>query len=190
MDQITSTSDKLTKKNIINRINDVPGGVSLAMSTLVAGNVVQEGTPLSAPASGVRSICKQAKILAGSTTTAFKVETGTHNFKVGDFIGRITGGLAYAITGVTVGASEDTIEVGTALESATVGEFIYEMAAESSTTTSALKNEADVILKEAFQVPTATQVIYMADAFVRADVHAGVIGPLYLASLDVKEIKY
>jgi hypothetical protein len=207
MRQITVSSEKLTKKNIINRISDVPGGVSLVLSTLIVGNAVLEGTPLSAPSSGKRSVCKQAQLLTGSTTTVFRVKAGTHHFKVGDFAMRIAGGLAYAVTAVapnvgdvnaaditagyaSTGDLYDTITVGTALESATVGGWIYQAAAESATTTSALLLAADVILKEAFVVPSESQVIWIADAFVRADVVQGCLGSLYLATLEVREVKY
>lgn len=190
MIQIVKTSEKLTKKNIINRISDIPGGVSLTLADLVVGSVVLEGTPLSAPSSGKRTVCKQAIILAGSTTTAIKVEELTHNFKVGDFIGTKVGGKAYAITGITNSAGVDTLAVGTAIDTPVAGGFIYEMAAEAATNTSALKNAADVILKTAFQVPASTQVIWIADAYVRADVLEGCIGSEYLATLDVNEIKY
>jgi hypothetical protein len=208
MQQITKTAEKLTKKNIINRISDVPGGVSLVLSTLVPGNAVLEGTPLSAPSSGIRSVCKQAQILTGSSTTVFRVKAGMHNFKVGDFIMRIAGGLAYAVTAVAtnVGAVNaaditakyantgdlyDTITIGTAVESATVGGYIYQAAAQSASTTSALLLAADTIIKEAFVVPAAaSQVIWMADAYIRADVVEGCIGSLYLATLDVNEVKY
>lgn len=306
MDQITKASDKLTKKYIINRISDIPGGVSVVLSTLVAGSTVLEGTPLTAPSSGLRTICKQAIILAGSTTTIFRVETKTHNFKTGDFVMQGAGGVAYACTvaiavGTASGITYDTITVGTALESAVAGTVIYEAAAASTglddtlniayandtasgltddatsdaiigavpdatiatvagtvgaagagdvtvtvssdlfddvvlsvavanddtatiaagkfrqamqanailmnnfeisgegvqvilarkvaATGAVLENAADVIIKEAFTVPSNAKVIFIADAFIRADVVENAIGALYLASLDVNEIK-
>lgn len=197
MEQITTSSDKLTKKNIINRISDIPGGVSLAIATLVAGNVVQEATPLTAPAAGIRSICKQAKLLTGSTTTVMRVESKLNPFKTGDIVFQVVGGAAYAGTVATeVGTVDniiyDTITVGTALESAAVGTFIYQssIAAGEGADTGALENTADTIIKEAFTVPSTTPVVFSGDAYMRADVAEGVIGPLYLATLDVNEIKY
>lgn len=190
MIQITKTSDVLVKKNIINRITDIPGGVSILLSTLVAGSYVLEGTPLSAPSSGKRTVCKQAVILTGSSTTAIKVAELTHNFKVGDFIGTKTAGKAYAITSITNASGVDTLNVGTAIDTPSTGGFIYEMAAEAASNTSALKNVADVILKEAFQVPATTQVIFIADAYLRADVVENCIGSEYLATMDIKVVKY
>lgn len=194
MQQITTSSDKLTKKNIVNRqqAHMIPGGISVDLSTLSAGVVVPEGTPFSAPASGLRKVCKQALILAGSTTTVFKIGTDSNPFAVGEFAGRQTGGLAYAITDITDNGDGTTdITVGTALESATAGGFLYEMDAESSTTTSALENEPDCILAHAFQVPTTAQVIFKADGIVDGEVLEGAVGSEYLDLLKkVVEIKY
>ena len=189
MQQITKTSDKLTSKVIVNRISDVPGGVSLNLSTLVAGSVVMEGTPLTAPTDGKRTVCKQAKALADTTVDAVKVTEKEHNFKVGDIIGTKLSGKAYAIDSIDNANGIDTLNVGTSIDLAAEGDFIYEMNEETADS-SALKNTADVILKEAFEVPSATQVIWIKDAFVRADVKEKYIGSLYLATLDVNEIKY
>ena len=71
MQQIRSSADVSTKKNIIDRIGYVPGGVSLVISTLIAGNCIPEATPLSAPSSGKRTICKQAKLESASNTTTY-----------------------------------------------------------------------------------------------------------------------
>ena len=190
MRQITSASEKITKKNIINRISDIPGGISILLATLVVGRVVQEATPLTAPASGKRTVCKQAKILAGSTTTAIKVEELTHHFKVGEFIGTKLLGKAYAITSIDNAAGVDTLNVGTAIDTPTTGDFIYEMAAEAASNTSALENTPEVIVKSPFEVPSLAQVIWMGDALMRADVAEASIGSVYRATLDVNEIKY
>jgi hypothetical protein len=197
MKQITKSSTALSRKNIINRIADVPGGISLTVADLTAGKIVIEGCPLTAPSSGKRTVCKQAVLLTGSTTTVFRVESSTNQFKTGDIIFQQVGGAAYAGTVVTEvgtvgGVLYDTITVGTALESATVGTFIYQssVSAGEGADTGALENAADVIIKEALEVPSDTQVILIKDAYQRADVVENCIGPLYLASLDVNEIKY
>jgi hypothetical protein len=191
MKQIISASEKLTKKNIINRISDVPGGVSLLLSTLVVGSIVAEGTPLSVPVDGKRTVCKQAIILAGSSTTAVKVEAGTHHFKVGDFIGTKSNGKAYAITSITTASGVDTLNVGTAIDAVVTGAFIYQMAGVAALNTSVLLNAANVILKEGFEVPSESQVLFIADAFVKADIHNNVIGSEYLATLKgVDVIQY
>lgn len=191
MRQIQSNSDKITKKNVLNRVSDVQGGVSLNLSNLVAGQIVEEGTPLTAPTAGKRTVCKQAKLLTGSTTTVLVVDSASHNFAVGDIVMQQVGGVGATITDVTDnGDGTASITVDTALESATAGVFIYESSA-AGATAGALANTADVILKDGFEVPANQQVIYIRDAYVRADVHADVIGPLYLADIPgVIEIKY
>lgn len=194
MQQITSSSDRLTKKNIQNRqlAQMIPGGVSMDLSTLAAGVVVHEGNPLSAPSSGLRKVCKQAKILTGSTTTVFVVDTNSNPFAVGEYLGRQTGGLAYAITDITDNGDGTTdITVGTALEDATVGGFLYEMAAESSGTSSALKNTPDCILAYAFEAPSVSQVIFKQDGILIGTVIEGTIGSEYLDLLKgIVESKY
>ncbi len=191
MQQILKTSDLIAKKNIINRISGVPGGVSLAVTNLVAGSVIPEGIPISAPSSGVRTICKQAQLLTGSTTTALVVATQANQFKVGDGIMQAVDGASYDVDTVEdEGDGTTTVTVGTALESATVGTWIYESSGAEGARTGALENAPDVILKAAFVVPSTTQVILIKDALVRADVHENVIGPLNLATLDVNVIKY
>lgn len=191
MQQIVVTSDKVTKKNIINRVSDVPGGVSLTLADLVIGQVVQEAVPLSAPSSGKRTVCKQAVLLTGSTVTVFVVDSQLHNFKVDEYLMQAVGGAAYAITDITDnGDGTSDITVGTALESGTAGVFIYQSSA-TGATAGALSNAANVIMKDGFEVPSVAQVIWMRDAQVRADVYAGVIGPLYLATLPgIIEIQY
>ena len=191
MQQITKASELLVKKNVINRVTDVPGGCSIAVSNLVAGSYVEEGTPLTAPATGVRIVCKQAKVLANPTATVVQVAEKSHNFKVGDFIGTKLLGKAYAITTITNASGIDTLTVGTAIDTPTIGDFIYEMEAESASNTSALKNTPEVIVKSPFEVPSTTTLILQKDALVRADIHAGVVGSVYLATLPgVIEITY
>lgn len=194
MQQITSSSDKSTKKNIQNRqlAQMIPGGVSMDLSTLAAGVVVPEGNPLSAPSSGLRKVCKQAKILSGSTTTVFKVDTDSNPFAVGEYLGVQTGGLAYAITDITVnGDGTSDVTVGTALEAATAGTFLYEMDAESATNTSALENTPDCVLAYAFQVPSVAQVIFKQDGILIGTVIEGAIGGEYLDLLKgIVESKY
>ena len=199
MQQIQTSSSVQTPKNIKHRISDVQGGVSLTVADLVAGNIVEEATPLTAPASGKRTVCKQAKLLSGSTTTVMRVKSGTHHFKTGDIIFQVVGGAAYACTvalevGEVGGVTYDTITVGTALESGAEGTWIYQssVSAGEGAATGALENTADAILAVAFEAPTAANTVYyLTRALLRADVVQDCIGTLYLASLKgVIEIKY
>jgi hypothetical protein len=184
MKEVVITQDVSTPINIINieRGRDIPGGCSVVQSTLITGNIIPQGTPLSAPASGVRSVCKQGKTLAGSSTTVKKVATGEHNFKQGDFLCTKEGGLAYAISSITSSNGVDDITVGTAIEATTTGDFVYEAAAQSTGTTSAFKNIPVAVLGAAFKVDT-TMLIQALPAYVACSVKSGVIGPLYLAYL-------
>lgn len=192
MEAVTVTSDVSVKINIINieKARDIPAGASVQLSDLINGNIIEQATPLSAPTSGVRLVCKQAVILAGSTTTAIKVTTGEHNFTVGEFIGTKTLGKAYAIDSITTASGVDTIAVGTAIDTPTTGEFIYEMAAEAASNTSALKNTPVCISGKAFKVDQ-TKVMEAIPAYVSASVVADVIGSENLSLLkNIDEISY
>jgi len=192
MKEISVTKDVNVKINIINieRSRDIPGGASIKLSTLVNGGVVQQGTPLSAPTAGIRSVCKQAVIKTGSTTTAVKVPTGEHHFKVGDFIGVKEAGKAYAITGITTDGTLDTLTVGTAIDAVTVGAFIYEMAAEAASNTSAFKNVPVCVAATAFTVDQS-KVLEAIPAIVACSIRSGVIGSAYLAVLkNIDEVSY
>ena len=152
MEQIKVDQTVDAKKLVINRISYVPGGGSLALANLIVGNTIPEGTPLTAPSSGLRTVCKQAQVLASSTTTVKKVTTGEHNFKVGDFLTSGAGTPSYAITSITTTSGVDDITVGTAIGATAVDTFIYE-AVDEQPATSVLENTPDVILQDAFIVP-------------------------------------
>ncbi len=183
MQQITTEQTINARKLVINRVSFTPAGVSLALATLVSGIVVPEATPLTAPVSGLRTVCKQGQILTGSTTTVIKIATGEHHFKVGDFITSGAGTPSYAILSITSAAGVDDITVGTALADATTGNFIYE-AEDEQAVTSVLENTPDTILQDAFIVPAAgTTVLKLGVALIRADVLEDAIAPEYLALL-------
>jgi len=194
MQQISTSTDAKARKNVIHRISDIPGGIAIDLSTLVVGSIVPEASPLSAPSSGIRKLCKQAIILATSTTTAIKVESGTHHFKVDDIVTLAVGGKAYAITAIATASGVDTLTIGTAIDTPTEGAFIYEssVSAGEGADTGALENTADCILKEAFVAPTPANVVVQPDdGLLHAVVVEGSIAPLYLAQLKgVVEAKY
>lgn len=190
MQQITTSQDTMTKLNIVNRVADIPGGVSLVMSTLTAGVVIPEGTPITAPATGIRTICKAAKLVASSNTTTFPVATATNPFKVGNFLCTKTGGKAYAISDISTTDGVDTITVGTAIDAQSDG-WVYEAAAEAASNTSAFKNTPDSILGAPLEVPTNTQVIVMSSALVIALVLEDTVAPAYLTLLKgINVVKY
>lgn len=192
MQNITTNQTIDARKLVINRVSYIPAGVSLALANLVSGIVVPEATPLTAPSGGVRTVCKQAQVLASSTTTVKKVNTGEHHFKVGDFLTSGAGTPSYAITTITSAAGVDDITVGTAIGATAEGTFIYE-AVDEQPTTSVLENTpGDCILQDAFVVPAAgTMVLQLGVGLVRADVLEDAIAPEYLALLPhVAVIKY
>lgn len=192
MEAIVQTSDVSVAINILNieRARDIPAGASIELASLIDGNVIQQATPLAAPATGVRKVCKQAICLTGSTTTVKNVTTGTHNFKVGDILCNVEGGVAYAITGIVTTSGVDAITVGTSIGANAAGSFIYEAAATSASTTSAFKNKPVCIAGKAFKVDQS-KVVEAIPAYVGASVVSGVIAPLYLAYMkNIDAIAY
>ena len=133
--------DNKIPKVFMHKVADIRGGVSVVVSEL-GGDFLREGSVLSAPIEGKCHVIKYAVLTAeaADNATEIKVEKG-HNFKVGDFIMAAEGGKAYPITKIVdTEKTADTITVGTTLGvKISKGGFIIEAAAESSTTTSALK---------------------------------------------------
>ena len=135
--------DTRTPRVFMHKVADIRGGVSVKVSEL-GGDYLPEGAVLSAPDAG--GICHVVKIAVVAATveesgTTIKVKK-LHNFKVGDYVMAGEGGVAYAITAIdTAGSKEyDTLTVGTTLGALSQGDFLMEAAAESASTTSALKH--------------------------------------------------
>jgi hypothetical protein len=126
MQQISTSSDVKGRKNVLHRIADVPGGISMELASLVAGLIVNEGSPLAAPSSGLRKLCKAAKVLTGTTTSALKVANGAHHFKVGDFVCTKIGGLASAIATITTSNGVDILNLVGTIEALSAGDWIYQ----------------------------------------------------------------
>lgn len=135
--------DTRTPRVFMHKVADIRGGVSVKVSEL-GGDWLPEGAVLSAPdAGGICHVVKIAVVAAvvEESGTAIKVKK-LHNFKVGDYVMAGEGGVAYAITAIDTAGSKDydTLTVGTTLGALSQGDFLMEAAAESSTTTSALKH--------------------------------------------------
>lgn len=135
--------DTRTPRVFMHKVADIRGGVSVKVSEL-GGDYLPEGAVLSAPDAG--GICHVVKIavvadVVEESGTAIKVKK-LHNFKVGDYVMAGEGGVAYAITAIDTAGSKDydTLTVGTTLGALSQGDFLMEAAAESATTTSALKH--------------------------------------------------
>lgn len=133
--------DVPTKKVILHRVADIPGGVGVKTADL-GGDYLLEGTPLGAAQDGICNVVKYAKVVTAVATdaTAIEVEKG-HHFKVGNFVASGEKTKAYTITAIDkTNASKDVITVGTTLGVAiAVGGFIVEAEAEAATNTSKLK---------------------------------------------------
>lgn len=135
--------DTRTPRVFMHKVADIRGGVSVKVSEL-GGDWLPEGAVLSAPdAGGICHVVKIAVVAAvvEESGTAIKVRK-LHNFKVGDYVMAGEGGVAYAITAIDTAGSKDydTLTVGTTLGALSQGDFLMEAAAESSSTTSALKH--------------------------------------------------
>lgn len=135
--------DTRTPRVFMHKVADIRGGVSVKVSEL-GGDWLPEGAVLSAPdAGGICHVVKIAVVAAvvEESGTAIKVKK-LHNFKVGDYVMAGEGGVAYAITAIDTAGSKDydTLTVGTTLGALSQGDFLMEAAAESATTTSALKH--------------------------------------------------
>lgn len=135
--------DTRTPRVFMHKVADIRGGVSVKVSEL-GGDWLPEGAVLSAPdAGGICHVVKIAVVAAvvEESGTAIKVRK-LHNFKVGDYVMAGEGGVAYAITAIDTAGSKDydTLTVGKTLGALSQGDFLMEAAAESSTTTSALKH--------------------------------------------------
>lgn len=183
---VKKSSDSLTPTVWINgkgKIADIPMGVSVSVTALVAGSVLLDGSVLNAASSGVRTVAKYAKCLTGTTTTSVKVATLGNQFKVGDIVTCKLLGKAYAITAISSSAGVDTMTIGTAIDAPlSNGGFIYEAAAEAASNTSALKDTApEAITGTNMLVDSASNLT--VDAWVIATVKAGMIGPLLLDAL-------
>lgn len=165
------------------KIADIPNGVTVVVADLVNGSVLPDCTAIGADSSGKRSVCKSAKVLAGSTATAIKVDATTNQFKVGDKI--FYGALNtehYAITEVATASGVTTLTVGTAIDTPSEGGFIYENAdVADGATGSALKVSPVAITGTNMLVDTSDNM--HVDAWVQAAVKKDTIGSVILAAL-------
>lgn len=161
---------KINRKNenrviraFTHKLADIPGGVTVSAADLTQSALL-EGTPIGMGSNGLYHVVKCAKLTAdaANNATAYTVLKG-HNLKVGAFVALKEGGKAYAITAIATNASDSTsddITVGTTLGlAATAGGFLYEAAAESATTTSALKYAPIALVGESYDVDGSNLVV-------------------------------
>ena len=100
--KIDRKQDKRVVHACTHMLADIPNGVTVCSSELVAGGILQEGTALGGKdAAGLYHVVKTARLTEDATanTKAYKVAKG-HHFKVGDFIMLKVGAKAYKITSI------------------------------------------------------------------------------------------
>lgn len=134
--KIDRKQDKRVVHACTHMLADIPNGVTVCSSELVAGGILQEGTALGGKGNtGLYHVVKTARLTEAATaaTNAYKVAKG-HHFKVGDFIMLKVGAKAYKITSIDTSETlYDTINVGTTLgEPAPAGAALVLAAAESA----------------------------------------------------------
>lgn len=118
-----------------NVIETLTGGFSVyttgftADAELPAGSMlyVNEATRVATPI----KTAVVASTYAGSGT-GIVVEQG-HHFAAGNFIAKTVGAKAYEITAIVAGASSDTIQIKTAIDSAATGAVLFQSSATGST---------------------------------------------------------
>ncbi|MHA4844419.1 hypothetical protein ACX0G7_09655 [Flavitalea antarctica] len=112
----------------------VQGGLGLD-TTGITGftHYLPAGTPvIFDEATRLAKVLKTAEVTeaAGGAAVAYKVKKN-HCFKVGDYLARVVGGAAYAITAIdtTTSTLYDTLTVGTTLGAAAVGAGLFQSSA-------------------------------------------------------------
>lgn len=162
------------------KLEDIPGGVTVASSDLVQ-KVVKAGTPIGKDGNGLYHVVKVAKLQADAANdaTTYKVLKG-HNFKVGDFITAKEAGKAYAITAIdTSNAEYDQFTVGTTLGialTAASGAYLMEASAQATTDASVLKYQPVGLIGTTYDVVETQN--HMVDCVVRGSVREAVIDPI------------
>lgn len=173
-----SKSESRVPIAFVTKLEDIPGGATVAVAELTQ-EAVLEGTPVGVDANGLFHVVKTAKLQAAALidATGYRVHKG-HNFKVGDFIALKTGGKAYAITVIdTAQVDYDTLTVGTSLGlAASIGDVVFQAAAEAATTQSAFKHIPVGLVGTSFDVVATDN--NMSDVVVRGSVKSDVIPPI------------
>lgn len=138
---VTKRKDSRLAKVFVHKIADIRGGVSVAVADL-RNDFLKEGTPISAPVSGVCHVVKFAKVQTDAADNAVKIKIYKgSDFKIGDVVCAAEDGAAYAISAIdTSNADYDEITIGTTLGVALTKDTscIYE-AASAGASGSALK---------------------------------------------------
>lgn len=162
---IKKQKDKRVIRAFTHKLADIPDGITVSSKDFTQKKLA-EGTPVGLGENGLYHIVKVAVLTTAATATAttYNVQKG-HNFKVGDFIMLKEGGKAYAITAIdaTTNSTNDVITVGTTLGVAgTIGDAIYQAAAESAGTSSKFLYEPKALVGESYDVEDLNNLIVNA----------------------------
>jgi hypothetical protein len=164
--RIKRQSDTRQVGCILHRVADIPGGVTIDISTL-GGSTLLEGTPIGVGATGKYNVVKTAKMVTQAANNAVNYEVAKgHQFKVGQYIG--TGSVAYTITAIdkTTNADKDVITLNTTLGVVCAVDLVlYEAAAESAAAAAA-KNTAVAIVGSSYDITASENLV--VEAFVIA----------------------
>jgi len=183
--QNSQTSDTRGLVVFVKKIEDIPGGVTLAAADVTQA-IVAAGTPVGKDANGLFHVVKTAKAQANAANnaTAYKVLKG-HNFKVGNFLTTGLLKIAYAITAIdTSNADYDTLTVGTTLGVAVAaGDVLIEAAAEATGNTSAWKVTPYGLTGSGLDIVSGNN--HLVDVIVRGSVRESAIVPIHA---DIKTV--
>ena len=164
--KINRKKDERVVHACTNNCADIPNGVTVNSTELVAGSVLKEGSALAKDAStGLYHVCKTALVVenVSNSDTDIEVAKGSQ-FKVGEYVMAKAGAKAYAISEIDKSnAAYDKITVGTTLGIAiSKGESIQQAAAGSSSTTSALKYVPTALTGDSYDVDGLSNVAVVA----------------------------
>lgn len=116
-------NEKPRSKVFLTKLEDIPGGVTVAVKDLNASRICA-GTPIGPDKNGLYHVTKTAVIAVQSTDENVKVAKG-HNFKKGDILA--TGNKGYAINSIDQSPTDhDVLVVATSLGTLNKGTVLYE----------------------------------------------------------------
>lgn len=157
---------------VVHKVADIRGGVSVDTKEL-GGDVLLEGTPLSAPVSGVCHAVKIARVAGdvGATEKSVKIAKG-HNFRVDDVVMVDEAKVATKISKIDTEAKDyDTITIKAALGELKKGAILVE-AKEESANASALKYQPVAISGQKVEIEPKSNLVVDAWVFAVTTGHA------------------
>ena len=157
---------------VVHKVADIRGGVSVDTKEL-GGNILLEGTPLSAPVNGVCHAVKIARVVGdvGATEKSVKIAKG-HNFRIDDVVMIDEAKVATKISKIDTEAKEyDTITIKAAVGELKKGAILVE-AKEESANASALKYQPVAIAGQNVTIEPKSNLVVDAWVFAVTTGHA------------------